>query len=752
MAIAFTFLAVSSKAATFTAVQNGDWSLGSTWSGGVAPAFNIFADNIIIPTGINVNLDGNLEVNGLLAELNVVGNLETSSSSTIAISQGFLTGNGMIDVDRIVFGATANSTFTGGFVANTLVSNSFNLFVNGTVSINDSLVLNGGDLDLSATTDSLWLAANTVVWLNNGTITGSGELVAQGSYDVFYRGTSYASGLELTSTFLNNISVDLDDSNNEIALSGNTATTGTIELTRGRLDMNGYNLAIEGDYNQSTNAALMGDEDSELWIMSASSLSSSITFDDNSNEIGRIVIDFQTSGEASFNSDSRIISELRLVNGDLAIESGSEFSVATEGMVWINEGSIDLNGSATFENEGDIRLMYTGAEKSTGAELMTGVVTDFSLDLDDDNQSLWLMTDLTITDTASIMDGRIKMNGNDLGFTGYAMSMNRFKLDGDEESMLWIGGMFATESMFEFEGGDSLSALVMNLDNQSNVWLEGSLYVADSLSLQSGVLTVNNSNLWIMADAMINGGSESSFVQTEGYARLGLMVEGDNQANVEFPLGDNDGFSPIRISNAETNDANFTVNLNSVVLLDGTSGYDVSNSEPVVNKTWDIEADVNADIDVTLETEWNTAMEVNGFDRSRAYISHYMNGSWDTDVAAAAQATTSGSFILTRGGITSLSPFSVQNEESVTAINEIGTASFNVYPNPVQQTLFVDLNEMDIDQVLVFDLNGKQLMVQPASNTNGQLELSVVDLNPGFYFLRFEKDGSTITTERIVKF
>src|SRR5690606_26705158 len=118
-----------------------------------------------------------------------------------------------------------------------------------------------------------------------------------------------------------------------------------------------------------------------------------------------------------------------------------------------------------------------------------------------------------------------------------------------------------------------------------------------------------------------------------------------------------------------------------------------------VNKTWDITAQSTVDVDLTIEAEWTTEMEVNGFDRSAAYISHYVDGAWDVATTAQAQTTTSGSFMLTRNGITSLSPFAVVNEDAVTAVENIAASEFEIYPNPAVNQAFINLNQTQVDYI-----------------------------------------------------
>lgn len=744
-----TMLSTAISAATFTAVQNGNWSADATW-GGTAPSFNNIADEIIIPAGIVVNLDGDAQVNGLLASLDVDGRLESTMGSSLLISQGLLTGNGEIELDRIEFGSTANSTFDGMFFAEVLVTNSFNLFVNGWTEVKDSLIMMSGTLDITSN-DTVYLHDDCVVWADNGSISGQGHLMSNGQIDVYYSGTNYNAGMEMNDTLVENATFNLDGSDNRVRLTNDASVSGLLKLENGGCDLNGHKLVIAGDYEQASSASLSTDDQSSLAITSMSSLTSSIAFDQNSNEIDSITINFAGSGNASFDSDARVISSIMLVNGDMSIESGSNFSTANNATIWINEGRINLNGNATFTNESAINVTYTGSSKETGAEIMSGTVAKLWIDLDNEDASLTLMNNVIITDSTTVEDGWIKCNSYDLGLSGYTNSESMIHIDGDSESELWLNGSFEDSAMIVFAAEDSLKKLIMECENNEHVWTSGNLMITDSLNLNSGILVVNNSNLSLADTGAISGGSEDAYIITEGYSRLQLMIEGQAQSATYFPVGDEDGFCPIHIANAESTDGVFGVNLNSVVLTEGTAGYDVSNTEKVVNKTWDIQADAQSQLDLTLTTEWTSAMEVNGFDRTNAYISHYVDGEWDVVATSSAQTTGNGTYSMSRSGISSLSPFSVQNPGAVGVEEQALTSGMHIFPNPVLDVVTIDVSDQNVEQVTIHDLSGAQVQVVNLGTTSNRTNVDLSDLNSGVYFMNFINGEESVAVERIVK-
>ena len=74
----------------------------------------------------------------------------------------------------------------------------------------------------------------------------------------------------------------------------------------------------------------------------------------------------------------------------------------------------------------------------------------------------------------------------------------------------------------------------------------------------------------------------------------------------------------------------------------------------------------------------------------------------------------------------------------------------NLYPNPAvnEITLSVD-NQLDMYNVIIYDMNGKQLkrMKQLTGNTN----IPVSDLSAGTYFLKVQQAGNETVRKFVVE-
>ncbi|MEN9742706.1 MAG: hypothetical protein RLZZ65_511 [Bacteroidota bacterium] len=72
-------------------------------------------------------------------------------------------------------------------------------------------------------------------------------------------------------------------------------------------------------------------------------------------------------------------------------------------------------------------------------------------------------------------------------------------------------------------------------------------------------------------------------------------------------------------------------------------------------------------------------------------------------------------------------------------------ANVQIYPNPANQTLFVDVKELqDVNSIEILDLNGKQIVVQNKIQT-GLNALAIEHLNAGMYQVRISQNGYQIT-------
>ena len=80
---------------------------------------------------------------------------------------------------------------------------------------------------------------------------------------------------------------------------------------------------------------------------------------------------------------------------------------------------------------------------------------------------------------------------------------------------------------------------------------------------------------------------------------------------------------------------------------------------------------------------------------------------------------------------------------------EENTTSFNVYPNPVKDELFL-ATELNIKEVSIYDIYGKETKVCSLQSTDFVNTVDVAELNSGVYFISIKTDNGNIV-RRFVK-
>ena len=127
-------------------------------------------------------------------------------------------------------------------------------------------------------------------------------------------------------------------------------------------------------------------------------------------------------------------------------------------------------------------------------------------------------------------------------------------------------------------------------------------------------------------------------------------------------------------------------------------------------------------------------MQVNGFDNTQAYVSHYTAGTWNTSALTAATIISGGTYSLSLSGITSFSPFAIFDHNAVTAVQEIKTAtSFSMSPNPAGGFINISMPASGSYPLLkIFDVIGNELVSQRIVNSNTSLNIN--SFPSGIYF------------------
>lgn len=86
------------------------------------------------------------------------------------------------------------------------------------------------------------------------------------------------------------------------------------------------------------------------------------------------------------------------------------------------------------------------------------------------------------------------------------------------------------------------------------------------------------------------------------------------------------------------------------------------------------------------------------------------------------------------------------------AVNENGVASLSIYPNPAVSETFVTIENAGLNEVSVYDIQGRLVSKESVMANNGdQVRLGTETLTSGVYFVRVSNDGAVRTAKLVVK-
>jgi hypothetical protein len=403
---------------------------------------------------------------------------------------------------------------------------------------------------------------------------------------------------------------------------------------------------------------------------------------------------------------------------------------------------------------------YMGAiSRTVGIEANGSGLNDIKVNYDNVNLGVALSGNLTINGKLDMVNGHLVMNGQNLVLNGtFSQNMNAtFAGNPVSELTLNMNAASTTTLYFDNTSGpnNTLSRLTMNISGVSDVMLGSQLTIRNELRFIKGKAMLSNNDLIIESTASITGYDNLHYVVTSstGSGRLQMNVIAGG-SYVIFPVGTSNNYSPAQIQQTSAaTTGNIMIRTINQVYTAGYTGWDNSGSSPVVGRTWLIEAGSGVTANMNMKLGWVAAAELNGFNRNTAMIRHYTNGSWDTDVTAAATAGANGTFELGRTGITSLSPFAVADASAPVGIknNKGGSIGFEIYPNPAKDVLILETAAtMQGYKYEVIDVTGK--LVKAGTTDQTSFMVDVASLKPGYYFIKvINQDDNVSGVKRFVK-
>ena len=291
-------------------------------------------------------------------------------------------------------------------------------------------------------------------------------------------------------------------------------------------------------------------------------------------------------------------------------------------------------------------------------------------------------------------------------------------------------------------GNNTVDSFSVNIGSNGSVSVASDLNIFGRLTLTSGHLNIENNTLIMGAAATIVGADANSYVITGTSGSLKIPIALATLMKTEFPIGTANAYFPASVLlNPGTPGGNIQIGVTPNVYINGTSGMDISNSQPVVDATWNVQSNIVSSLNLNLELMWSPSAEVNGFVRNTSFISHYTGASWDVSAILSASAGGNGLYSLTRMNLTSLSPFTVFDQSTSTGVDELMKPSDIVlYPNPVSENIMIKNIESSNSIVDVEVVNVYGQTVANYQLSGGDVIVPVGNLLSGTYFLKMKND------------
>src|ERR1035437_7298649 len=308
--------------ATFTAVASGNWSSTLTW-GGIVPSLNVVGDQINIPATFTVTMDNNVTLNGSTASISIaaLGTLSAMANNTLTVTQGTLAGIGTINVDSVVFGTLANTTFAGIFIANNVISMATASSSTATITVHNSLNVVAGNLAVF-TGGVLALGSNATINIAGGTLalTGTGSLNIISNYNVNYITSSATTGAELLGgATLNNVTIN-SGVGNVVTLANNLTVAGILTLQSGTLNLNAHNLIVNGNIAAINAGRIASDSLSSITIHTASTVLGALNFSPLADTVRSFTVFVGgVNGTIRVNTNLVIADSLHFIQGSIYI-------------------------------------------------------------------------------------------------------------------------------------------------------------------------------------------------------------------------------------------------------------------------------------------------------------------------------------------------------------------------------------------------------------------------------------------------
>ena len=735
LVLLITGSSMASMAATYTAAVSGNWSSSLTW-GGTAPAFGtVTADNIVIPAGVTVTQDADVTINNAAATLVVTGTL--TGTNNLNILAGTLSGAGTVVVNNLTVGTGGFITSVGSITAAQVANSQAALSISALMNVTSTVILNAGTVGLT-TGGAFNLANNVTINMAGGTYNVAGGLpTLAGSYNLLYTGTVSTIGTESALVGLKDVTVDLASASNQLSLAGPLTVTGVLSLQQGVLKLAGNTLTIAGGV--TTTAGTIGGSATSNLVINGTGSVGSIAFAASNQTLNNLTVAITGSGSVSLASNVAVSGITTLTSGSLNLNG----YMLTIGGTIAAAGLGNITGSSTSS----IAVNSAGAVGTLVFSNSGNTLGNLTVNTTGALGSVVLGSDLTVSNMLALSAGSLNLNGNNLTIGGTISASGTGSIAGSLLSDITFNGTGNAGTLVLTPLSQTIRNLTINIGSAGALALGSAVNVAGALTLAQGKVNIAKHDLTVLATGTMTGGSAASYIVTSDTGSLNMTVA-NAATTAMFQVGTMASYAPVTVINNSVTSGMFNVRARQGVLLNGTSGVDISQYQPMVNTSWNVESSITTGANVNLTMGWSSAMEVQGFSNTQAYVSHYTSGAW-TSSAVSAASLSGGIYSLTLSGVTSFSPFAVFGKNIALGVSAISSNDvLSVYPNPATNKLTIATNSTDKTAVEICDLTGQVVANYTLSNDINTIDIAT--LNAGIYLIKVSgNSGSSI--KRFVK-
>lgn len=269
----------------------------------------------------------------------------------------------------------------------------------------------------------------------------------------------------------------------------------------------------------------------------------------------------------------------------------------------------------------------------------------------------------------------------------------------------------------------------LRVNNGNRLILNDNISVSNQVDLaNNGNIELGTNNLALTFGATIINFDPNHFIITNN---TGVLQRRVGAANVFFPIG-NSTYNPATLNNTGTTDV-FSARVEDIVWDFGTTG--TPETQDVVNHSWHITEAIVGGSSSKLTVQWDIPQELPGFNRFLSGVAHWDGSIWEHPVTYTAATPVGTSFSQTRTGITSFSPFAVEDVEQLLPVELSFFEADRLDKNEVQLdwATEAEINNLgfDVERMLDTETDFQKIdWVDGAGNSVSLLNYTLNDLNP----------------------